>query len=226
MFDVAFEDGGLRHVYRAVKPPPVDRFWGVELGEVAHALRSSLDHLAWQLCVANGKTPGGRTKFPILKDPPMSRGDDGSKVRIPLSIGKLIPAGALEIIESVQPYNRGGESFLLSQINELDILDKHIELIVTVATIWQATYFGPAEDPLPKLSFSTGPLEDGKVAATVTYATPKFEPDPALEFFPKITFADGMPHAREPVSGVLWGLYSFVQYDFLHRFFEWVPPSV
>jgi hypothetical protein len=42
----------------------------VLLGDFLHNLRSSLDHLAWQLVLANGGTPKsgpGGTQFPILE---------------------------------------------------------------------------------------------------------------------------------------------------------------
>jgi hypothetical protein len=37
----------------------------VLLGDFLHNLRSALDHLAWQLVLVNGSTPGKRTGFPI-----------------------------------------------------------------------------------------------------------------------------------------------------------------
>jgi hypothetical protein len=40
--------------------PPVHK-WGLVVGDVLHNLRSALDHLAWQLVLANGKSPTSRT---------------------------------------------------------------------------------------------------------------------------------------------------------------------
>src|ERR1700687_47569 len=40
--------------------------WGCIVGEVVHNLRSALDHLAWQLVLANGGTPNRATEFPIF----------------------------------------------------------------------------------------------------------------------------------------------------------------
>ena len=39
--------------------------WRVRIGEIAYLLRSSLDHLVWQLVLENGNTPNQRNMFPI-----------------------------------------------------------------------------------------------------------------------------------------------------------------
>ena len=54
-------------VYRGDNPsPPVD--WSIRVGEFAYNLRSSLDHLVWQLVESNGATPGTWTYFPVRKN--------------------------------------------------------------------------------------------------------------------------------------------------------------
>src|SRR4051794_30807570 len=40
------------------------------VGELLHDLRTSLDHLAWQLVLENGGTPTEDTTFPVLKVAP------------------------------------------------------------------------------------------------------------------------------------------------------------
>ena len=39
--------------------------WRVQIGEIAFLLRSSLDHLVWQLVLENGNTPNPGNMFPI-----------------------------------------------------------------------------------------------------------------------------------------------------------------
>lgn len=39
------------------------------IGDVLYDLRSALDHLAWQLVIANGGTPNRDTAFPIYSSP-------------------------------------------------------------------------------------------------------------------------------------------------------------
>jgi 8-oxo-dGTP pyrophosphatase MutT (NUDIX family) len=45
-------------------PPPLD--WGVEIGEIAHNLRSALDGLVYQLALPTTKAPAGNAQFPIF----------------------------------------------------------------------------------------------------------------------------------------------------------------
>ncbi len=48
--------------------PNVPIEWFIRLGEILYNLRSALDHLVWQLVLANGKTPGRDNSFPIIKN--------------------------------------------------------------------------------------------------------------------------------------------------------------
>ena len=49
------------------KPVPVE--FSFMIGDILHNLRSTLDHLVWQLTIANGKTPDS---FPLAKESKMS----------------------------------------------------------------------------------------------------------------------------------------------------------
>lgn len=54
-------------------PPPSRRTadaWSAIAGDAIHNARSALDHLAWQLVLANGGTPGRPTSFPLLSSHP------------------------------------------------------------------------------------------------------------------------------------------------------------
>ena len=54
-------------VYQGPTPTvPVE--WSVIIGETLYNMRSALDHLIWQLVLANGHTPGRHNQFPISKD--------------------------------------------------------------------------------------------------------------------------------------------------------------
>jgi len=101
---------------------------GVLLGDFLHNLRSSLDHLAWQLVLADGGTPGRKTAFPILLK-------KGSK---PLKIAGGVSAKAADLVECLQPYNNMSGSprehplFILSRLN---IIDKHREFNIVVLNV-------------------------------------------------------------------------------------------
>jgi hypothetical protein len=50
------ETGQIVIYGEGIREPPVEE-WGVIIGDVVHNLRSALDHLVWQLTLANGNIP-------------------------------------------------------------------------------------------------------------------------------------------------------------------------
>ena len=54
-------------VYRGLTPK-IPVAWSVIVGEILYNMRSALDHLVWQLVLANSQTPGRHNEFPIAKD--------------------------------------------------------------------------------------------------------------------------------------------------------------
>lgn len=134
-----FDPQTKKHVYTLHGVPAIDPGWSLVVGEILYNLRSALDHLAWQLVIHEGGTPGDKTQFPIRKTPfdqkgnwvtPQVRDEPGQ----PAISDPLI----LDALEEVQPY-RGpvGEpaSFYDSPLRRLSILnniDKHRLLIVVV----------------------------------------------------------------------------------------------
>lgn len=209
---------GLSHLYRAVNPPRANPTWPVEIGEAVHALRSSLEHLAWQLVIAGGGRPNEGTSFPILSRKPSRK--EGLKIE------RKIPSGAHQLIEAVQPYNGTHGGRLLQAINALDIIDKHRELLVTVAAVGRATSyasFGPP--PLLDVRFTHAPLEDGQIVAIQKFSTPQFEPYTELDFTPSILFGEGTEYEYIPVNVIVWGAISFLNFEFFPKFSAWVPYS-
>ncbi len=108
-----------------IDPVPVD--FQVSIGQVLYNLRSALDHLAWQLVIANNGNPGKSTSFPIVDDVLDERGN----VRT-LKIGGGVHPNAWALIEAAQPYHRTDDPTLdpLWILNELGNIDKHRLLIV------------------------------------------------------------------------------------------------
>ncbi len=119
-------------------PTKLPDVWGVFIGEVAHNLRSALDHLAWQLALLNKAHPYSRTMFPIYS---IGHTKDTSK---PHFWGKghgrrLLQSIAMRYwkrIEAFQPYKRrnGGRRSPLFLLNELNNTDKH-RLITFLAAV-------------------------------------------------------------------------------------------
>lgn len=48
---------------RVLHPPPLRL--GVIVGDLVHNVRSALDHLVWQLVLANAQQPTRATQFPV-----------------------------------------------------------------------------------------------------------------------------------------------------------------
>jgi hypothetical protein len=86
-------------------------------GDIVHNLRSSFDHLAYQLViVGSGKEPTRRVEFPIAKDFATYEADKARKVDGMRDV-------AIKHIDNLKPYKGGNQ--LLWRIHELDNIDKH-----------------------------------------------------------------------------------------------------
>jgi len=106
--------------------PPL-RF-AVIAGEIIHHLRSSLDHLLYDLIIANANLPTTKTEFPIF----VTHND--YVARQAPKVQGVAPA-AKALIESLQPFQKGHPAALnhpLWIVHQLDITDKH-RLLVVVA---------------------------------------------------------------------------------------------
>ena len=141
-------------------------------GEVAHQLRSALDHLVWQLVVANtGQPPEGtKSGFPIFQNAA------GYAARAPAMIAGVSVEAAIRI-EAAQPYNAGPDAArtLLWVVHELNNTDKHRIIPVTttysfVGHVRMFTRDGPPVDILPPQVEVREPLHDGMEIARVPSA--------------------------------------------------------
>ncbi len=77
---------------------PDTRPWSIALGEVLYQLRSALDHLAWQLVLANGNRPNTDTAFPIYERE--AAFEDGSLRKM-----RGISSEARAVIKALQPFS-------------------------------------------------------------------------------------------------------------------------
>jgi hypothetical protein len=170
------ERGGIFKVQDVRRPPPD---WGILIGDCVHHYRSALDHLAFQLVVANtrGRLPAKavkRSEFPIFNSGPKFRGRRNRKGEPSPGSGRAkihdIPRPAQAVIERLQPYHRrknpGARS--LWQLQELANIDKHRLLHVTYSSIRGSTFriteaVNVAE--LRDFHFEPGPLKRNAVVA-------------------------------------------------------------
>jgi hypothetical protein len=111
---------------------PVPSEVSVIIGDAIHNLRSSLDHLMWQLVEAGGGFPNTDTYFPISENDP-EKGAQQYASAIGKGEIKKIPIGAEKVLRSIQPYVTGDST--LWHIHDLDRVDKHrLMLTVTMQT--------------------------------------------------------------------------------------------
>lgn len=112
------------------EPPPL---LSVIVGDLVHNLRSALDHLAWQLVLANGKTPTGSTQFPIFSQQPAS---DSELRRWSARVKGMSPE-VVEQIAAIQPYTVGdnARAYGLAILNAFSNGDKHKLPLACVAAI-------------------------------------------------------------------------------------------
>jgi len=126
---------------KILKSPPIE--WAILIGEVAHSLRSALDHMTWQLALSQTSTPYDKTEFPIFTDSALYNRDGSRSIRN-LSVAQRA------FVESLQPYHagNGAKAHPLWLLHELDNTDKHRLLLVTNAAI----VYGP--NPPGQFGFS------------------------------------------------------------------------
>jgi hypothetical protein len=163
-FVVDVEDEGRVHIVRVSGVPEVPVAWAGVLGDMLHNLRSSLDHLAWQLVIAGGGEPNRHTYFPILK----KRAD-----RSVTSALKGAPVEAVERIRELQPYVRCASQAefrndALHMIQSLNIADKH-RLLVLCATVTDTLSHEIRPDVVgATVTLTMSPAQEGSEVMRVT----------------------------------------------------------
>ena len=133
--EVHREAGVQMWVFRGDAPDvPIE--WSIRVGEVLYNLRSALDHLVWQLVLANGREPTRDNQFPILNEE-----EEWTHSRT-VKILKGISDENSKRIRSLQPFNaplglraegslRGFDAHPLRTLNDLCNIDKHRHLNLT-----------------------------------------------------------------------------------------------
>ncbi len=178
-------------------PPSLD--WGIYIGEIAHNLRSALNHLVYQLALLNSLNEPetvARDKslqFPIFLD----KGKFATKGK---GMIKLLKSEHKASIERLQPYNSSSSPHLktidltkwsgcnspLFWLEEINNADKHRLIQVTGIKIsgFSTTYWGEQTDAFVGGTFDI--LEDG---AKFGEAAPDVHVN--VQIHPLIGFANG-----------------------------------
>jgi hypothetical protein len=118
----------MEAVVESVRQPPPRL--GVLMGEFAHNLRSTFDHLVWQLALTQTSTPHDRLQFPILDNRP-SEADWRSMAGDRL---QQVPPEAVQRIGDLQPFHSvHPEINALAIVRELSNEDKHRVILQPVS---------------------------------------------------------------------------------------------
>jgi hypothetical protein len=165
--------------------PPVPAHISVLIGEIAHHLRSSLDHLVWALVLENKKKGTPKTEFPIFRTKPEGKEPIAAFER---KI-ELIRSDCAQAIRDLQPYNRTiPTDDPLWLVFELDRIDKHRLLVSTVAQA-HVYHMGDAEGFARRLVNSRplgAPNSDVQIGGT-------FSIEVAIEDAPNSQFKAAVP---------------------------------
>ncbi len=195
------------YVWRAkiVEPPPLEK-WASIAGECVHALRSALDHTAFEL--VRFRNPAATySEFPVFNDRFGDNSWDSHGERKLPGVDRKVLAQA----KWLQPYRRGQEHDPLWRVHRLDVIDKHRHLNIVGPNLRRAVYI-PTGGTVEDAAKLAGAFEDGTPVARF-----KLVPDPGspgvhvtTEFTFDITFGEGEVLTNEPVMQSLENLRTYV----------------
>lgn len=192
------------------------------VGDALHNLRSALDHLAYQLVIANGEKPRKLTSFPICKT--VERYQTTGLRQI-----EGMRQNAKDAIEAVQPYRGADPADTLWCLHQLDIVDKH-RVLVTAGSRFSAHSLTPsqrekiikrfhssypADHLAPNLrGVFTPPNEPARFplkAGDELITLPTSEVEKDLQFNFQVSFNESGIIEGEPVSEALHRMADFVR---------------
>lgn len=210
--------------------PPLEK-WASLAGECVHALRSALDHTAYELVRINRPT-SDYTEFPIIKDRYVTTAagavslDKSGKPRLRWSKEaprKLPGVGRrpLAQIKWLQPYRRGERFDALWLIREMDVIDKHRRLNLVKPLVRYLKYHTTDCEIIDDERFA-GAFEDGTPIARYMVRQTGPNMNVQAEFGFDVLFGEGEPLQGEPVMERLEGLVTYTGYVVARfdRFFD------
>lgn len=192
---------------------------GIPIGDAVHNLRSSLDHLMWQLVLLNGCTPTKRTQFPIFEDLDDYRCDSRAMRK---GISKKHDA----LVKDLQPHQRVGDerNHPLWWLSELNNFDKHRLVLLANMVIpgLGLRTSVPHELDIESLAVFAPEAKDGAVIAKLKVFP--HSPDAEVRMNPRvpcqIRFAKGNPSCVEdkPVIDTLQAIRMYIHDNVLAKF--------
>lgn len=204
---VEYRDDGWTYLIVSVgKRPPIE--WSVDIGEICHDLRSALD----QLITLLRPNPDKYTGFPVYLSRTLyeTRGRQGAECRI-----SGVSDAVRTRIERLQPFRAGCDQNPLWALHELNRIDKHQTLLVSLARIHLVSgeALGQRQDFDPPMLVHDGTADVGtdihffrwKVSGNVEILNelPPEHSQAHLNFRATIVFNDAGPATEMPVIPVL-----------------------
>lgn len=222
--DVDAETGDHTIYSKVIRPPTP--MLSVVVGDILHNLRSSLDHLAWQLVIRAGATPGRHTYFPICDteqrwlDEVERRRRSGDRAS-PLK--GIEPGSAIwKFIQAVQPYKGAIYADAMTALRILSNADKHRQLLISGLfpnpDDFAATLKWSPEAVLREQKILLGPdrpMKDGKKIAFLNFDPAKPDPELRVEGEPAIdiAFSDrGWDSSRPAIAELKAAIGQYVEY--------------
>jgi len=186
------------------------------IGDILQCLRSTLDHLAYQLLLVSG--PGfdeHKVRFPVGRDFNSYKSERG---RVVPSLRK----DAQDAIDAVEPY-AGGKGALLWTLHDLNNVDKH-RTILTAGSYFRSVDLGrhmlqrmrkllaaiPDDRDLP---FFVTPADKGfplKAGYELLILGPEDEPDEKQQFRFEVAFAESEIVEGKPIGETLQEMTNLV----------------
>lgn len=194
------------YLIKAIRVRETDH-WALLLGDYLHNLRSALDHMVWQLVLANGERPTRSNEFPIAVDPVWF----DRKAKRYLS---GVHDDAVAVIRRLQPFGVSDEGKPeldpLWLLNELENVDKHRLVHVLSLAPSGATLFFDLRFPLKlgesleMFDLSNRVLEHGtKLARVRLHRQPQMEMNSEFHLLVLLEKTELTPRLESGVTGVM-----------------------
>lgn len=182
------ERDGHEHVFYWTNYEDCPDSFGLIAGDAIHNLRSSLDHMVVALAIEGAKSSGKslswddlkKLQFPIVtKKPGFTKQVRGDRLR------DVVP-GAVDVIESFQPYNRHPKApdfSPLAMLSFLDNSDKHSVLTTSSMGPVAEKILWDTEASKARLEHPEHPLTevDAEIGRFI-FSSPQREEDVKVEF--------------------------------------------
>ena len=167
----------VREAFNIRMTAPLPDLLGLIYGDFVHNVRTGLDHLVMALALDNGADPRDNSiQFPICNEPDRFFGSPGGKSHVRPKVpprgtgGNNVVAlrpNAQSFVEALQPYNVGDGAWTLAELQNLDNMDKHRNLIV--GRIVPSIFMGFENGIEIEWASPVPDLKDGSYLATVIY---------------------------------------------------------